>query len=335
MTKTMLPAPDLESNCVDRFLNVLRCPISGSRLSVDCGALMSADGNRRYRLNEAGIPLFADSELSPEAGAQRRHYNKIAAAFTANLDYPHTREYLASLDRALLDAIGSRNLGVVAELCCGRGEALTLLGARASRYIGIDISENMLETVKELNRHPDAIFVQADATQTPLASESVDTVIMLGGVHHVPARAQLFTEIARILRPGGRFIYREPVSDIAVWRAVRAIIYRVSPMLDSSTERPLSYEETVPVLEGAGLQSVYYRRHGFVGFCLFMNSDVLFFNRLFRFVPGIRTITRAAAQIDTVLLRLPALRRAGLQVIGIAHKPAKADLVNQMSSRGC
>jgi ubiquinone/menaquinone biosynthesis C-methylase UbiE len=265
--------------------------------------------------------LFAEDFLTPEAEAQRHHYNKIAAAYTANLEYPHTQEYLAYLDRAANDAIGEGELGTVAELCCGRGEALTLFGARARRYIGIDVSESMLQASQELHHHPNAIFAQADATRVPLAPDSVDTVIMLGGIHHVPARTKLFAEIARILKPGGRFLYREPVSDFALWRALRAVVYRLSPMLDSATERPLLYEETVPVLERAGLHSLRYQTHGLVGFCLFMNSDVLVFNRLFRFVPGIRALTRASARVDEAVLSLPGLRRAGLQVIGIAQKP--------------
>lgn len=55
-----------------------------------------------------------------------------------------------------------------------------------------------------------------------------------------------------------------------------------------------------------------------------MNSDVLVFNRLFRFLPGIRGLTRLFARIDHVTLRLPGLARAGLQVVGVAQKPARS-----------
>jgi hypothetical protein len=55
-----------------------------------------------------------------------------------------------------------------------------------------------------------------------------------------------------------------------------------------------------------------------------MNSDVLVVNRLFRFVPGIRAITRGATRLDEVMLRLPGLGGAGLQVIGVAEKPVPA-----------
>ena len=55
-----------------------------------------------------------------------------------------------------------------------------------------------------------------------------------------------------------------------------------------------------------------------------MNSDVLVFNRLFRFIPGIRFITRLAVNLDDLMVRLPGLSRAGLQVIGVAEKPSRA-----------
>src|SRR5215467_14555076 len=318
----MIATIESEKGGISDFLEILRCPLSGERLTLDRGVLVTSSGVHRYRVSAEGIPLFAESFLSPDAQAQRHHYNKIVASYIANLEYPHTQEYLAYLDRATLDAIGDGDLGTVAELCCGRGEALKLFGTRARSYIGIDISENMLRSTLKTHDHPHAIFVQADATRTPLAPDSIDTVIMLGGVHHVPARPQLFEEIARVLKPGGRFLYREPVSDFLPWRALRAIIYRMSPMLNHATERPLLYEETVPLLERVGLRSVRYQTHGFFGFCLFMNSDVLLVNRLFRFVPGIRAITRASARADEAILALPGLQRAGLQVVGIAQKTA-------------
>jgi ubiquinone/menaquinone biosynthesis C-methylase UbiE len=323
--RAMAKRDDAEPDPIERFLDVLRCPLSGAALRLEDDALATPDARFRYRRSEAGIPLFAEEFLSAEAAAQRQHYNKIAAAYTANLEYSHTKEYIAYLDRAALDAIGPGELGTVAELCCGRGEALALFNSRIRRYIGVDISENMLNATRKLHHHPNSVFLQGDATRVPLAPECIDTVVMLGGIHHVPDRRGLFAEIARILKPGGRFLYREPVSDFVLWRALRAVIYRISPMLDQSTERPLLYEETVPVIEHAGLRSLQYRTHGFLGFCLFMNSDVLFFNRLFRFVPGIRAITRGAARLDEAVLNMPGLSRAGLQVIGVAEKPLRGE----------
>jgi SAM-dependent methyltransferase len=141
---------------------------------------------------------------------------------------------------------------------------------------------------------------------------------MLGGIHHVNNRVSLFGEVARVLKPGGRFIFREPVSDFFLWRWIRAVIYRASPMLDHRTERALLCRETTGSLRQAGFEIKHWTTHGFIGFCLFMNSDVLFFNRFFRFIPGITVIARGAAEFDKWALKLPGLSQVGLQVVGVA-----------------
>lgn len=301
-------------------LDLLRCPESGGALRRDGDALVSESGTR-YALTPDGIPVFAP-RLSATAQRQQDHYDRIAAAYSANLDYPHTRAYMAHLDEAMREAAGP-DLGTCLELCCGTAEGVALLGSRMRRAVGLDVSLAMLE--RAAGRHRDGRFavVQGDATRIPLATDSVDSVVMLGGVHHVPDRAALFGEIARVLKPGGVFLWREPVSDFVLWRALRAIVYRLSPMLDDETERPLVWNETVPVLARAGLELEHWKTYGFFGFCIFMNSDVLVFNRLFRFVPGIAAITRAAARLDAWTIALPGLSRAGLQVVGRARKPMR------------
>jgi hypothetical protein len=48
----------------------------------------------------------------------------------------------------------------------------------------------------------------------------------------------------------------------------------------------------------------------------------LVFNLLFRFLPGIRRITRWSTALDARILKLPRLKNSGLQVIGVAEKRA-------------
>lgn len=283
--------------------------------------LTDVEGTHSYKLSPSGIPQFAIEHSTEDAAVQREHYDRIAEAYVTNLGYPHTKEYMSYLDDAMLEVIDPGNLGATAEICCGRGEAFELIGNRVDHSIGVDISPAMLEEASRLHAANSCLhFVQGDATNLPLNSGQFDNVFMFGGIHHVNDRASLFAEIARILKPGGKFYYREPVSDFWLWRLLRAIIYRMSPTLDHETERPLLYNETVPVLDASGLQSKHWSTHGFFGFCLFMNSDVLVFNRLFRFVPGITALTRLSARIDRFILSLPGLNRAGLQVVGVAEK---------------
>jgi len=303
------------------LLDYLRCPVSHEPLHREGDVLVTVSGRHRYPVSASGIPLFAGESCSPEARQQQQHYDKVASAYLKNLVYPHTQEYFRYLDDALLAVAGDGPLGAMAEICCGRGEAIRLIGHRIACGIGVDISLAMLEEAQRDLRRPTLLFAQGDATMLPLQSNRFDHVFMLGGIHHVNDRRTLFQEVFRILKPGGRFIYREPVSDFFLWRWLRAIIYRISPALDADTERPLLYAETVPVLEQAGFRSRIWRTYGFLGGALLLNSDVLVFNRAFRFLPGIRQLTRAMARFDDWTVSLPPLRHAGLQVIGMAEKP--------------
>lgn len=311
------PGADIEGE----VLELLRSPVSGERLLTVKGQLRTESGSHAFRVSDSGIPLFAEAYCSDEGRVQQAHYDRIASKYIENLGYPHTQEYLQYLDRVFLESLGDARLETVAELCCGRGEAFHLLGDRIRRGIGVDVSLSMLEVARRELPRRSFTLLQADATSLPLADGCIDTVVMIGGIHHVNDRRRLFAEVHRILKPGGRFCWREPLSDFYPWRMLRSIVYRLSPTLDHETERPLLWSETVPPLEGAGFRVRTWRPCGLLGFCLLMNSDVLVVNRLFRFVPGIRALTAMMARLDDRMLRLPGLRRAGLLVVGVAEKP--------------
>ena len=302
-------------------LDLLCCPVTHQPLRVE-GAALVADEQHRYRIDADGIPLFAESGLSPEAERQRDHYQRVAAGYLENTRYPHTEEYNAYLDRVLLEAFAGLALESVAELCCGHGDVARLLGARVGRGVGVDISTAMLAAALRGNAGSPFVFVQADATLLPLRDSVFDTVVMSGGIHHVNDRRRLFAEVARILRPGGALVWREPVNDFFVWRWLRALVYRAASALDADTENPLTYADTVTRLDEAGLRLATWRPCGFLGFCLLMNSDVLVVNRLLRFVPGIRALTRAAARFDDAVTSRARFRTLGLQVVGVARKVA-------------
>ncbi len=308
--------------CNKYLISKLCCPLTHQKLHLEKNKLVSLDGKFHYLISKSGVPLFAEHYLSDDAARQSNHYNKNAVNYIKNLNYPHTLEYMKYLDNEFLKHIKDINLSNVAEICCGHGELLTILGNKNIQGIGVDISTNMIEFALTKHKKSDNFFfIQGDATKLPIKNESIESVFMFGGIHHVPDREALFSEIFRILQPGGHFYFREPVSDFFLWRWIRKLIYFLSPALDASTERPLLWIETVPLLKEKGFHLVSWRTFGFIGFCFFMNSDVLIFNRFFRFIPGIKKITNAMAYFDDKIIKLPGLSSLGLQVIGIAKKP--------------
>ena len=299
---------------------LLRCPVTGQSLRREGTELVTEDGRHRYRITAAGIPLCAEAQLSEEGRAQQQHYDRVAGAYLTNLQEPHTQEYMAYLDAAFRAAVPGGSLGTVVEVCCGGGEAFELLADRIDAGVGLDVSIVMLEAARRRHRRDSILFVQGDATAMPIADACVDTVVLLGGIHHVNDRARLFSEISRVLKPDGRLCWREPVDDFVVWRWLRAAIYHLSPALDAATEHPIRRRDTCERLAAAGFVVDTWRTFGFLGYCFLMNSDVLTFARVWRYLPGVRAFTRCMTRLDEWTLRLPGLSGAGLIAVGVARK---------------
>jgi cyclopropane fatty-acyl-phospholipid synthase-like methyltransferase len=91
----------------------------------------------------------------------------------------------------------------VLDLGCGRGVPFTQKIARHHRVVGVDISAKQIELARRLV--PDAEFVHADATRFQRAPESLDAVVSLFMLGHVPRDEQgdLLQRIAGWLRPSG------------------------------------------------------------------------------------------------------------------------------------
>lgn len=71
-----------------------------------------------------------------------------------------------------------------------------------------DFSAGMVREAKAKLAEATTIFhfVQSDAQQLPLTSETVDAVIANHMLYHVPKRSQAIAEFHRVLKPGGRLL---------------------------------------------------------------------------------------------------------------------------------
>ncbi|MDQ6817730.1 MAG: class I SAM-dependent methyltransferase [Actinomycetota bacterium] len=113
--------------------------------------------------------------------------------------------------RKLLGAELDRGFGEALEIGAGTGYfSLNLLQARAVRAATCtDISPGMLRALEE-NAHRLGLSVrteQADAESLPFGDESFDLVLGHAVLHHLPGLERAFTELHRVLRPGGRLVF--------------------------------------------------------------------------------------------------------------------------------
>lgn len=88
---------------------------------------------------------------------------------------------------------------------CGHGALVYQLHALgASEAVGIDLKPTPPQDFfKDI---PTARFVQASLMQAPFADQTFDVVVSSGVLHHTINPEKGFSELARVLKPGGEFI---------------------------------------------------------------------------------------------------------------------------------
>ncbi|MDA3937113.1 MAG: bifunctional demethylmenaquinone methyltransferase/2-methoxy-6-polyprenyl-1,4-benzoquinol methylase UbiE [Actinomycetota bacterium] len=110
---------------------------------------------------------------------------------------------------------GIRKGDRVLDLCAGTGD-LSLAIARdteASEVVGSDFVPEMLEVAeRKLERYEGRAavsFCLVDAQDIPFDDESFEVVTVAFGVRNLPDRPANFSEVFRVLRPGGRYVILE------------------------------------------------------------------------------------------------------------------------------
>lgn len=99
----------------------------------------------------------------------------------------------------------------VLEIGCGGGLISEELALRGAQVIGIDPAQGALETarthVRQNGLGAQTHFMRAVAEQLPFADGSFSVIVCLDVLEHVSDVRKTLQEIARVLAPGGIFIF--------------------------------------------------------------------------------------------------------------------------------
>ncbi len=177
------------------------------------------------------------------------HYQSEHGAFLGDVEFRWCPEGLTEAEAGLLGDVDGRR---VLEIGSGASACARWLRTRGCDAVASDLSAGMLRHARAGNERTGIALplVQADAGALPFAAECFDVAFTAFGAIPFGADSQaVLTEAARVLRPGGRFVF-------AVTHPMRWIF------LDDPGERGLvavhSYFDRTPYVEYDDAGAVTY-----------------------------------------------------------------------------
>jgi arsenite methyltransferase len=212
------------------------------------------DASKGY-LDLLGTPSGEDTALPKDTGAIQTMWASPVVAMI----YDNTQAVVRRLFTALLPSVESLNIpegGIVLDVGCGPASVTASL-ARATGpdglVLGIDRSEAMLARAVRAEAGPQIGFIHADAQRLPLRDQTVDAVVSLAVLQLVPDPVLALTEMARVLRPGGRLTVMVPTAGrvARVWRR-----------LSNAGPQVFDDDELGDILEDRGFSSVRTKSFG-------------------------------------------------------------------------
>ena len=104
--------------------------------------------------------------------------------------------------------------GLLLDVGCAERPYEALFTPHVARYVGLEyppVAHNLIpEIFEHLERLRGVVDLWGDGQRLPVAAGAVDTVLASEVLEHVPRPDDLAAEVARVLKPGGRFLFTVP-----------------------------------------------------------------------------------------------------------------------------
>ncbi len=230
-----VPGPDIRETVRERYAAAATAVRGGSG---SCCSPASVEVSDRGGTQVFGSSLYGDAAEAPDAAVA------------------------ASLGCGVPTAVADLHEGeTVLDLGSGAG-ADVLISARrvgpSGRAIGLDMTDEMLELARVNAAEAgvgNAEFVKGYIEDLPLPDASVDVVISNCVINLSGDKSKVLREVARVLRPGGRFAVSDVVADPDMDEATRADVRAWTGCIAGALTR----DEFERALTNAGLGEIEIR----------------------------------------------------------------------------
>lgn len=190
------------------LLDILRCPASGQRLTIDTtqtlvedvreGALVTPDGRHSYPIRN-GIPRFVpEVTYADNFGMQWNQFRQTQLDSHSGQPISANR-FWSSTRWAAPEMAGQWCL----DGGCGAGRFAEVALATNAKLVALDLSNAVDACAANLGHFPNLHVVQANLYSLPFAPEAFAFVYSLGVLQHTPDVERAFRALPPVVRPGG------------------------------------------------------------------------------------------------------------------------------------
>jgi SAM-dependent methyltransferase len=336
VTSTTSMAAEDEMEAID--LDIFVCPTCGSGLSLARGAeVMTCPGCGRSFGTRLGVVDLVEARA---VGSERAFYDEYYSRHTAlsqSSDLNALGGAWISADAPWEMRLVWERLGDIAGktvLLLGNGQShaeLYMLTARPHALIYSDLSPIGLQQLAARFGDTGRVFFAAiDALDLPIRDETVDIVYGFAFVHHLPDLDRFLSEVARVLRPGGRAVFMDNAYS-PFWQHIK--LFWLRPLMWLSHRRePRSPEDIRDTMAGGLREDVLAERIRAVGgvpwfervaflYWFWKRVSVSLFPEFFAFLPRHDLISRAFKAIDLRLSRFNWVQRNMIRLVWGMDKP--------------
>ncbi|CAH0992920.1 2-methoxy-6-polyprenyl-1,4-benzoquinol methylase, mitochondrial [Sinobacterium norvegicum] len=152
--------------------------------------------------------------------SSRQFFDQNSEKFREQQDLiAHYQHYQDSV-RQLVSSLPLQSDQLALEVGPGAGEFLPELSKRFSSVIALDNSASMLNTARQLTdgqQLNNIEFINGDTATAREQQLAVDCVVMNMVLHHTPSPADIFSDIASVMRPGASLIVTDLCNHDQVW----------------------------------------------------------------------------------------------------------------------
>ncbi len=196
--------------------------------------------------------------MTTQAEPSLAQIKQDARATWALGDFPEVaRRQLWDVGARAVRRVGVGRGEDVLDVACGTGNAALRAALAGGRVTGVDLTPELFEAGRRLAAEAgvEIQWDEGDAEDLPYADESFDLVLSTFGVMFAPRHRVAATELARVLRPGGRLC-------VTAWtpEGLQGTFFRLmgeyTPPMPAIIEPPLGWgseDHVREIFAGAGL----------------------------------------------------------------------------------